>query len=273
MTTENLREKILADMYELAEMYLNEDNINEALCWLNSAAELGSEREICIFGDMYRYGRGVKKNIARAVKWYELCEELEFNEGTFALGEIYRDGEGGIQPDGEKAIHYFMDLVEEGNDYWSDRARFALGCIYLYGQAVERDIYKAAWWFAKTDEIYHYDNGEVFDLAECYRTGDGIERDINVAIAWYEKIIEEDFACLDKALFALAEIYFHGDDVKRDIDTAIDFYQRAADEGNVKAAYRLAEIYFHGDGVEKDLRMVKYLLDKTIKGLPIKIET
>lgn len=54
----------------------------------------------CHFGDMYRYGESVKKNIVKAIKWYEIAvfrEENEMNDSAkFALAEIYRDGEGGI---------------------------------------------------------------------------------------------------------------------------------------------------------------------------------
>ena len=320
MTTNYLRQKILHDMCSLGEMYLSDGNTDEALHWLELASSLGSadadyklgdmyyygdgvpedlakaaeyflksgfygDDVIVGFGDMFRYGRGVDKDINKAIFFYEAEANYAYDEESrdamIALGEIYRDGEGGIKPDGKKAVEYFMELAFGGGDYFFvtdtklygdgqnvpmspserdyffsfdtangyDKAKFALGCMYLYGQAVTKNVYKAAWWFAKTDELDHYDSGEVFDLAEMYRTGDGVERDVDVAVAWYEWIIEYNTDV--KALFALAEIYFHGDGVERDIDKALNYYEQAAEFGNVKAAYTLSEIYRGGHGVKK----------------------
>lgn len=94
------------------------------------------------------------------------------------------------------------DLYAEGQDtplpcerspfvyYGDDQARFALGCMYLYGQAVKKDIFKAACWFANMNNLNSFDmRTEFFDLAEEYRTGDNVERDIDKAIDWYERII------------------------------------------------------------------------------------
>ena len=347
-TTENVREKILDDMCDLGQMYLDNKDVKQALYWLNLAASLDSDRanfelgkvysygdnlpedmklaaeyfeksgdylydnfnEICCnFGEMYRYGRGIEKNIDKAILWYELeisCgEDYDLScDAKFALGEIYRDGKGGIKPDGEKAVKYFMELAFGSGDYFfatdtkiyedghnvpmtyseqdyffsfdtsngDDEARFALGCMYLYGQAIKPNVYKAAWWFAKIDEIDRFDWSAIFDLAEKYRTGDGVEKDINVAIAWYEKIIEFAPTNYDRALFALAEIYFDGDGVDCDVDKAIDLYQQAADAGSLKAAYRLSEIYFDGNIVKKNLSEARHYLNKTIEGLLNQIE-
>ena len=342
-TTEDFREKILDDMCELGQMYLENKDVEQALYWLNLAASLDSDRAnfelgkiysygddlpkdmakaaeyfeksgdylydyfgdiCCNFGEMYHYGRSVEKNIEKAIFWYEWeisCgEDYDLSrDAKFALAEIYRDGEGDIKPDGEKAVKYFIDLALGSSDYFfatdtriygdgqnvpmtyserdyffsfdtsngDDEARFALGCMYLYGQAVKPNIYKAAWWFAKIDEIDRFDWSAIFDLAEKYRTGDGIEKDINVAVAWYEKIIEFAPTNYDRALFALAEIYFYGDGVDCNVDKAIDLYQQATDAGSLKAAHHLSELYFDGKVVKKNLSKARHYLNKTIEGL------
>ena len=296
MTTNDLRQKVLDDMCSLGEMYLSDGNVDEALRWLKLVASLGNANAdyklgemyyygdgvpedeataaeyflksgfygddvIVGFGDMFRYGRGVDKDINKAIFFYESEANYAYDEesraATFALGEIYRDG--------KKAVHYFMEFAFGGGDYFfvtdtklyedgniipmdyserdcffsfdtangDDAARFALGCMYLYGQAVKKDVYKAAWWFAKMDELNCYDNGEVFDLAEMYRTGDGVERDV---------------------------------------ETALDYYERAAENGNIRATYRLSEIYRDGKGVKKNLSKSRQFLDATICGLLNKIE-
>ena len=347
-TTEDFRKEILDEMCDLGQMYLNDGDVEQVLYWLNLAASLGSDRanfelgkvyscgdylpedmtkateyfeksgdylydnfnEICCnFGEMYRYGHGVEKNIEKAIFWYELevsCgEDYDLSrDAKFALGEIYRDGEGGIKPDGEKAVKYFTELALGSGDYFfatntkiyedgqnvpmtyserdyffsfdtsngDDKARFALGCMYLYGQAVKPNIYKAAWWFAKTDELDRFNWNAIFDLAEMYRMGYDVKKDINVAIAWYEKIIEFAPTGYDRALFALAEIYFDGNGVDYDVDKAIDLYQQATDAGSLKAAHRLSEIYFDGKVIKKNLSKARHYLNKTIEGLLNQIE-
>ena len=272
----------------------------------------------CSFGYRYRYGDEVEKNIEKAIFWYELevsCDDDNdvIHDATLALAEIYRDGEGGIKPDGEKAVKYFMELALGSGDYFfvtdtkiyedgqnvpmtygelkyfysfdtsngDDEARFALGCMYLYGQAVEPDVYKAAWWFAKTDELDRFDMDAVFDLAEMYRTGNGVKKDVSIAIAWYEKIIEyypsddRTLSALYEACFELAETYFQlAEDYfhNGEIDKAIDLYQQADDKGNLKATHKLAKIYLNGKGVRKNLTTACYYLNKTIEGLLNKLE-
>ncbi len=103
--------------------------------------------------------------------------------------------------------------------------------MYLYGQAVKKDIFKAACWFANMNNLNSFDmRTEFFDLAEEYRTGDNVERDIDKAIDWYERIIlcgAGDYI-QKKSLLVLAEIYFKGDKVDNDVDKDLDYYERAA---------------------------------------------
>ena len=150
MTTNNLRQKVLDDMCSLGEMYLRDGHVDEALHWLELASSLGSGNAdyklgdmyyygdgvpedlakaaeyflksgfygddlIVGFGDMFRYGRGVDKDINKAIFFYEAEANYAYNEecrnATLALGEIYRDGEGGIKPDGEKSVRYFTEAT------------------------------------------------------------------------------------------------------------------------------------------------------------------
>lgn len=265
MTTNKAREKILEFMCKLGQRYLKDGNDDEAFRWLKAAADLGN------------------------------------NDACLSLFKMYRNGESKFKPDIKKAIDYLAEIALDGwyvttaQDFYAegwinprsdfsycgdDKARFELGCMYLYGDYVERDIFKAACWFANmndynagwlVDTNSYADDTEkfydaLFDLAECYRTGDGIKKDMDMAVAWYEQILNY-FDCHDKALFTLAEIYFNGDGVENNIDKAVELYERAADNDNLKAAYKLAKIYRDGIGVDKELEAAQKFFDKTINGL------
>ena len=262
-STDDFRKKILNDMCELGQRYLQDGNVEAALRWFETAASFGNEwanfelgkmyyygngvpeddskaaeyfiksgscfydsfYEIeCSFGDMFRYGNGVEKNIEKAIFFYE-AEGI--GDASFALGEIYRDGEGGIQPDGEKAVGYFMETAFNSGDYF----RMTDTKIYEDGQNVPMNESERDYFFSCDTS-----NGD------------------------------------DRARFALAEIYFYGDGCERDIDTALDYYERAADCGNAKAFYRLSQIYRGGEGVKKNLNKAYHFLDETIKALLNKIE-
>ncbi len=337
MTVKEKRKELLDEMCELGKCYLDEENVEEALRWLNSAAALGSNKantelgemyyygfkvqenfpkaaeyfsrgyaddEIILnaqFGDMYRYGQGVEKNIEKAILWYEVEAAHGSREAKLELAEIYFYGEGDIKPDEEKAVNYLAELALDGGDYcataedlyaegqniplpcgrsgWilygDDEARFKLGCMYLYGEGVKKNVFKAACWFANMNS-YINDIEEffdvLFDLAEKYRTGNDVEKNIDKAIAWYEQIINYcDFH--NEALFALAEIYFYGEDgIERNFDKAVDLYRRSADCGNLKAAHRLADIYLNGKGIDINFTEARYYLDKLGKRLSDKIK-
>ena len=312
--SDDMHKKISCEMYMIGKRYfgesfLDDSNLDKAFRWFKAAADLGDDCANCELGFMYYFGRGVEKNIAKAVEYCKVAADLGDYEACFLLFKMYREGETKIKPDIEKAVDYLAYIAledEEGHNYITtaeylyeegyiyplldgrsvldyygdDNARFELGCMYLYGDYVERDVFKAACWFANmndysagwlTDTNSYVDDTEkfydaLFDLAECYRTGDGIKKNMDRAVAWYEQILNYCY-WHDKALFTLAEIYFNGDGVEQDVDRAIELYKQAADNDNLKAAYKLAKIYRDGIGVDKDTDAAQEFLDKTINGL------
>lgn len=56
VTTPEIREKLLDDMCGLGQRYLDDGDVKEALRWLNSAADLGSDSANFELGKIYSYG-------------------------------------------------------------------------------------------------------------------------------------------------------------------------------------------------------------------------
>ena len=180
------------------------------------------------------------------------------------LAKIYRDGDG-VPQNGKRAVELLEEIAfsaddyfryeyeyppsdeERGNsDFGSDRAKYELGKMYLYGLGVEKNIHRAARWFANISELECYDSGEVLKIAEAYHNGDGVEKDVEKAVAWYEWLIEYNGDFDGKISCTLGEIYFNGEGVKKDINTAVEWYERAAESGNEKAGYKLWKIERYG---------------------------
>ena len=247
------------------------------------------------FAKMYHYGtNGVEKNMSKAVELYEQVAFLSNDEDiVLTLAQIYIDGDG-IPQNGERAVELltkiaFFDLQPEdmykfGNtcqkaycdyvydykytfDYGSDKARYKLGCMYLHGEAVEKNIYKAAWWFANIYEVYEYINRDlVIEMAEKFHLGEGVAKDLDKAMNWYHNFLtyEED----SEIMYLLGKIYFKIDN----IEEAIEWYEKSAELENTKAMYRLAEIYEYGYGVEKNLSESLKWIDKISKILSQEVQ-
>lgn len=79
-----------------------------------------------------------------------------------------------------------------------------------------------------------YSDG-MFNLAACYRLGEGVAKDIQTAISWYERAAETDPRF---GFYALGEIYATGETGSVDKEKAIDYLQLVWDSGNT-AAYAL----------------------------------
>ena len=59
-----------------------------------------------------------------------------------------------------------------------------------------------------------------YDLAECYRNGQGVAKDLNTARTWYEKAANQTHA---KAQYALGKMYRHGEGVKKNYVVAVSY--------------------------------------------------
>src|SRR5262245_20040714 len=75
----------------------------------------------------------------------------------------------------------------------------------------------------------------MFNLAACYRFGEGVKKDVRQAISWYERAAASDPKL---GYFALGEIYANGETGAVDRDKAIHYLQLAWDHDN-RGAYKL----------------------------------
>ena len=237
MTTSQKRAELLNDMCDLGKMCLKDGDIEQALYWLNLAASHGNDRANFALDDVYYYDFDPRRYTPEDTEYLSRSRDADEKSLMRKLVYIslYRSGvkkdvespvEVQEESDGERAVRYFTELAADDTNDW---ARFALGCMYLYGCGVDKDVFKAGCCFAAMNEPYRFGMNAIFDLAEKYRTGDGVERDIDIAIAWYKDIIEYDDLHTE-ALFALAEIYFRGDGVERDLEAA-QYYLDKVDTG------------------------------------------
>lgn len=143
-------------------------------------------------------------------------------------------------------------------------AQFSLGCVFMTGLGVERDVIGAIQWY---DRAAHDGHAKAqFNLGVIYDTGDGVERDVAKALYWYREAAQLGVA---EAQFNLASLYFTGEGIAQSTETAVIWFRRAAEQGVVAAQYNMGTFHETGMGVELSAeRSVHWYREAAQKGLP-----
>jgi TPR repeat protein len=127
------------------------------------------------------------------------------------------------------------------------RAQFNLALCYKLGEGVLKDAEKAVQWFRKAAE-----QGEVsaqHNLGCCYDNGEGVRKDAEKAVEWYRKAAELGFA---EAQCNLGCCYADRTGMRKDAGKAVEWYRKAAAQGDAQAQCNLGSCYLEGVGVRKD---------------------
>jgi len=79
-----------------------------------SLAEHGNAEAQFNLGRMCSYGRGVKENHKKAIRWYQLAAEQGNAEAQINLGRMYANGRG-ILKDYKEAVKWYRLAAEQGD--------------------------------------------------------------------------------------------------------------------------------------------------------------
>ena len=106
----------------IANFYNDANNPTEAVTWWTIGAKKNFPKCLANLGMMYRYGRGVNKDWAKAVAYFKQAIEAEVNSGLPEdfLGEIYCLGGYGITRDYEKSVTYYEQALAKGRKLLDD---------------------------------------------------------------------------------------------------------------------------------------------------------
>ena len=123
-----------------------------------------------------------QKNYVKKVEWLKKSAEEGYDWGMSNLAACYRDGEG-VQEDQEQAIAWFQKAYELHGDAAGNAAN-RIGLIYNR----QKNYVKQVEWYKKSAEE-GFDWG-MYNVAGCYRDGEGVQEDQEQAIAWFQKAYE-----------------------------------------------------------------------------------
>ena len=213
-------------------------------------------------GYMYKHGKGVAKDLGKAVEWYRKAAErgyvpavndyavatleqsARFEEEFARITKSFVGGDEDVlrlkneveylrKNVREPTVRFLQSLAEDGNP----TTQFNLGimCIYDY-DGLPEDLKKPEEWFQKAANQGHVP--AQYYLARTYEEGlGGVTPDLEKALEWYTKAAKRDEPEGPKAQ-SLGEAFMRA---------------KAATPGYAPAQSRLAKMYREGKGVDQNL--------------------
>lgn len=119
--------------------------------------------------------------VEEAIMYYEKAGLYEHPLGYKTLGDIYKDGQGGLQKDLQKAAEYYEKGAEDGIGYCA----FSLGILYKDGtDGLTQNTELAYKWIREAALLGN--NNARKSLGECFEKGWGCEINLRKAIYWYD---------------------------------------------------------------------------------------
>ena len=208
-------------------------------------------------GDLCHDGRGVPKDPAQALVWYQKAADQGQATAENKLGNCYLDGDG-VTYDGKRAFGWFDKAARQG----LSAAENNLGKCYLNGYGVDRDPSQAVTWFRKAAKQGDADAAN--NLGNCYLTGRGVGKNATKAVKWFRRAAERGYGTSQNNL---GVCYAYGEGVVEDPAEAVLWYRKAALQGLPIAQNHLGDCYFNGDGVPKDIEEgVRWYLEAANRG-------
>lgn len=217
-------------------------------------SQMGDAAAQCTLGTLHERGRGVERDMARALGLYRLSAVAGYARGQFHLARCHAHGLGGLSVDWGRAYTLYCKAARQGHV----PSICNVGVCYHNGSGVVRDVVKAVDQYREA-ALKEYPRAW-YNLGVCYETGEGVQqRDYRRAAGLYRKAARGRFA---QALCALGKCYELGTGVQKDEKRAVLLYRKAADRKCARAVFYLGLCYERGVGVDGNFRQAAELFKK-----------
>jgi TPR repeat protein len=230
------------DDLDRAKQYMRSSDWRSALPLLREAARKGSGEAMGYLGDFYGNGRGVARDQAEAVRWYQKGADAGNSFAMRALGFMYQNG-WGVTKDETQAVHWYRKSADAGNAV----AMNDLGLAYANGWGVGKDGVEATRWVRKSAGAG--DALAMRNLGLMYHNGTNVTKDDAEAARWLRKSADAGDSVGARTL---AYHYMNGWGVEQNDTEALRWLRKSADGGDLEAMNDLGVFYANGRGVAKD---------------------
>ena len=191
--------------------------------------------------DSYHVGKGVKKKIKKAFKWWLESARHRYAPAQHKVAIIYYRGEG-VKEDKEEAFYWMEQAARQG----FVPSKYELSLMYYAGSGVDQDDEKAFYWMEKAAE-QGYAPAQ-YQVAIMYSEGRVVDPSDKKAFDWMEQAARQGYPI---AQHGLAIMYLNGRGVAPSDKKAFDWMEQAARQGYPRAQYELARLYYKGRGVDQ----------------------
>lgn len=215
-------------------------------------------------GYMYKHGKGVAKDLGKAVEWYAKAAKSGHLPAQNDLGVtlVRFEVERGVLE--SKAFEWLQRAAEQG--YPPAQYNLALVSI-LVGNHYFEDSETSGKWYQRAVSWYKKAAEQGYppaqnDLGGIYQNGQwGVVKNLGKALELFTEAASPNSitADSDKNGYALAQhnlamMYSKGHGVRQDFEAAAGWFKRAALQGNAESQFSLGYLYYNGDGVEQDFK-------------------
>ncbi len=197
---------------------------DEVLQMLVLQAEQGHLESQVTLAELYYWGaRGMERDQAAAAQYWDMAAAQGDVPSMSALGGLYLKGEG-VEQSNETALYWF----EKAAEHEHVRALNGLGAMYFQANGVERN-YTKAFHYLERAAATRQDGDSMFNLAHCYREGQGTNQSWEKATAWLHDAARE-FGHFG-AITTLGDLYATGSHLPESQTAAISYFKAAAAMG------------------------------------------
>lgn len=280
----------------LGDIYLDGDNVpqdfKKARKYIDLSAQLNDPNALCKRGYMAFQGKGEKRNVLKAIEYYNKAAEQGFYYGHFGLGYVYYKGNPKNIIKAEEELKKALELNPKDPESLN-----MLGYIYL-NEYDEREKHANA--KKLFEEAAKYDDRLAFgNLGDYYRKSKYESRDIRLAKLNYEKaskkgnsdsslklgkiyLKEKQYEEAEKyfkiakeaknpdSYYFFGKLFYFGNKnkmqavVKQSFSKAIHYFTLASYLSHSNAKYYLGIINFKGLGIERNYKNAYFLFNDII---------
>ncbi|WAW10780.1 sel1 repeat family protein [Oxalobacter vibrioformis] len=206
--------------------------------WFRKSAEQGNMFGQYNLGQMYKQGKGVKRDYQQAFKWFSRAAEKGNEKAMTALGNMYDDGTG-VEKDEFKAAEWYVKAAEKGDLIGQCNA----AGIFTHPTTIKKNYHNARVLLEYCLKGNPNNDCCLDRMADLYSNGWGVEKDSKKAHELRTKAATNGSAV---GMYMLGRDFDYGIGVEKDPKAAIDWYHKAAAKDHAKSMYRLYEVYEYG---------------------------